>query len=137
MPYNKNNSRRGSIRWSFRYRISGYIDGRKCVNAHFTQAKHGKTPSLFRLRAANGLEIPYIGYAVLNLEVEGIKVTERGVVIVEDEKCTHPFVVGMNVIMACWDTLFKPCPVRLRTRRPGGMLLPPAAILNFHQLRMG
>uniref|UniRef100_A0AAV2MSB4 Uncharacterized protein n=1 Tax=Knipowitschia caucasica TaxID=637954 RepID=A0AAV2MSB4_KNICA len=66
-------------------------------------------PTLFRLRAANGLEIPYTGYAVLDLEVEGVKVPERGVVIVEDVKCTHPFILGMNVIMACWDTLFK-CP---------------------------
>uniref|UniRef100_A0AAV2IY75 Uncharacterized protein n=1 Tax=Knipowitschia caucasica TaxID=637954 RepID=A0AAV2IY75_KNICA len=66
-------------------------------------------PRCTRLRAANGLEIPYTGYAVLDLEVEGVKVPERGVVIVEDVKCTHPFIVGMNVIMACWDTLFK-CP---------------------------
>lgn len=78
-------------------------------NAHFTQAMLGKAPTLFRLRAANGLEIPYIGYAVLDLEVEGIKVPGRGVVIVEDEKCTHPLIIGMNVIVACWDTLFR-CP---------------------------
>lgn len=47
-------------------------------NEHFTQAKLGKTPTWFRLKAANGLEIPYIGYAVLDLEVEGIKVPGRG-----------------------------------------------------------
>ncbi|KAK7933216.1 hypothetical protein WMY93_004112 [Mugilogobius chulae] len=40
-------------------------------------------------------------------EVEGISVPERGVVIVEDKKCTHPLIVGMNVIVACWDAIFK------------------------------
>ncbi|XP_028298571.1 uncharacterized protein LOC114460893 [Gouania willdenowi] len=75
-------------------------------NEHFTQAKLGKTPVLFKLRAANGLEIPYIGYAVLDLVVEGILIPERGVVIVKDEDCSHPLIVGMNVVMACWDAFF-------------------------------
>ena len=96
-------------------RLSGLLDtgsqvtlmAESVFNAHFTETKLGKTPTLFQLRAANGLEIPYIGYAILDLEVEGIKVPGRGVVIVEDEKCTNSLIVGMNVIMACWDTLFK------------------------------
>lgn len=78
-------------------------------NAHFTDSKLGRTPTLFRLRAANGLEIPYIGYAVLDFEVEGVKVPERGVVIVENKNCTHPLIIGMNVITSCWDAVFK-CP---------------------------
>lgn len=40
---------------------------------HFNQAKLGKALVVFRLRAANGLEIPYTSYAVLDLEVEGIR----------------------------------------------------------------
>lgn len=74
---------------------------------HFTQAKHGRTPVVFRLRAANGLEIPYTSYAVLDLEVEGIEIPGRGVVMVEDEHCTHPLIIGMNVVTACWSALFK------------------------------
>ena len=78
---------------------------------HFSQAKLGKTPLFFRLRAANGLDIPYTGYAVLDLELEGIDIPGRGVVIVKDEHCTQPLIVGMNVVTACWSTLFK-CPGR-------------------------
>ncbi|XP_049897830.1 uncharacterized protein LOC126388653 [Epinephelus moara] len=74
---------------------------------HFTQAKLGKAPVVFRLRAANGLEIPYTSYAVLDLEVEGIEIPGRGIVIVKDEHCTHPLIVGMNVVTACWHALFK------------------------------
>lgn len=74
---------------------------------HFDQAKLGSTPLFFKLRAANGLEIPYTGYAVLDLELEGIKIPGRGVVITKDEHCTHPLIVGMNVVNACWDVLFK------------------------------
>ncbi|CAL9698843.1 unnamed protein product [Knipowitschia caucasica] len=42
-------------------------------------------------------------------EVEGVKVLDRGVVIVEDKNCTHPLIIGMNVIVACWDIVFR-CP---------------------------
>lgn len=85
-------------------------------NEHFTQAKLGRTPVLFKLRAANGLEIPYVGYAILDMEVEGIKIPERGVVIVRDEDCSQPLIVGMNIVMACWDVFFK---------SPGESALPP------------
>lgn len=59
------------------------------------------------MRAANGLEIPYTSYAVLNMEVEGVKIPGRGVVIVKDEHCTHPLIIGMNVVTACGNALFK------------------------------
>lgn len=77
------------------------------LEEHFTQVKLGKTPVFFRLRAANGLEIPYTGYAVLDFEVEGICIPGQGVVVVKDEHCTHPLIIGMNVVTACWNTLFK------------------------------
>lgn len=67
---------------------------------HFAQAKLGRAPAVFRLRAANGLEIPYTSYAVLDLKVEGIE-------IVKDEHCTHLLIDGMNVVTACWHALFK------------------------------
>ena len=74
---------------------------------NFSQAKLGKAPVVFRLRAANGLPIPYTSYAVLDFRLEGIKIPGRGVVVVKDEHCTHPLIVGMNVVTACWNTLFK------------------------------
>ncbi|KAI9520928.1 hypothetical protein NQZ68_013334 [Dissostichus eleginoides] len=58
-------------------------------------------------QAANGLEIPYTSYAVLDMEVEGVKIPGRGVVIVKDEPCTHLLMIGMNVVTACWNALFK------------------------------
>lgn len=74
---------------------------------HFPQMKCGKTPVFFKLRDANGLELPYVGYAVFDMEVEGIAIPRRGVVIAKDEHCTHPLVIGMNVVKSCWDALFK------------------------------
>ena len=74
---------------------------------YFSPAKLGKKPLFFRLKAANGLDIPYTGYAVLDAEIEDIRVPGRGVVIVKDEHCTKPFIVGMNVVNACWHALFK------------------------------
>lgn len=86
---------------------------------HFNQAKLGKTPLVFQLRAANDLEIPYTSYAVLDFEV-GVKIPDRGVVIVKDEHCTHPL-IGMNVVTACWDALFK---------KSGQFSLPPSLMKN-------
>lgn len=74
---------------------------------HFPQMKSSETPVFFKLRAANGLELPYTSYAVLDIEVEGITIPGRGIVIAKDEHCTHPLVLGMNVVTSCWDTLFK------------------------------
>uniref|UniRef100_A0AAV2MR25 Uncharacterized protein n=1 Tax=Knipowitschia caucasica TaxID=637954 RepID=A0AAV2MR25_KNICA len=45
----------------------------------------------------------------MDFEVEGVKVPEGGVVIVEDRHCTHPLIIGMYVILGCWDAVFK-CP---------------------------
>ena len=79
---------------------------------YFAPSKLGKDPLVFKLRAANGLDIPYTGYAVLDLELEGVKIPGRGVVIVKDEHCTQPLIIGMNVVSACWHALFK-CPGRV------------------------
>ena len=76
-------------------------------NEYFPPGKLGKSPLFFKLKAANGLEIPYTGYAVVDLKLEGINVPGRGVVIVRDEHCTQPLIIGMNVVNACWHTLFK------------------------------
>lgn len=59
------------------------------------------------LRAANGLTIPYLGYTVLDFEVGGIRLPDKGVVIVQDSclgaECG---ILGMNVISDCWAQVF-------------------------------
>ncbi|XP_035984487.1 uncharacterized protein LOC118558123 [Fundulus heteroclitus] len=76
------------------------------MDSYFPQMKSDKS-LVFTLKAANGLTIPYSGYAIMDFEVEGLKIPEKGVVIVKDDCSTHPLIVGMNVIGACWDTVFK------------------------------
>ncbi|KAG5284705.1 hypothetical protein AALO_G00029590 [Alosa alosa] len=54
------------------------------------------------------LDIPYIGYLVLDFQVRGVQVPARGVVVVRD-KClgSHRALLGMNMIAACWEELFQ------------------------------
>ncbi|XP_076740530.1 uncharacterized protein LOC143418699 [Maylandia zebra] len=59
-------------------------------------ARLEKTPTAFKLRAANGLGIPYTTYAVLDMEIEGVKAPGRGAVVVKDDHCTHPLIVAIN-----------------------------------------
>ncbi len=56
------------------------------------------------LRAANGLDIPYVGYILADFEVEVASVPARGIVIVRDGCLgTNQALLGMNVISACWE----------------------------------
>lgn len=66
-----------------------------------------ETPWLV-LRAANGLEIPYVGYALVDWMVGSIHVPEKGVTIVNDE-CLGPHkgILGMNIIQPVWSALTK------------------------------
>ncbi|XP_070406771.1 uncharacterized protein [Nothobranchius furzeri] len=77
------------------------------LEKYFTEVEPGKTHVFFHLRAASGLEIPCTGYAVLDFEVEGISIPGWGVIIVKDKHCTHPLIIGMDVVTACWKALFK------------------------------
>lgn len=79
---------------------------RSMFEEKFPQYEMGQDPVL-TLRAANGLEIPYIGYAVFDFNVAGVQVPDRGVVIVKDEFSTNPLIIGMNVISQCWSALFQ------------------------------
>ena len=60
------------------------------------------------LKAANGLEIPYVGYAVLDFAVGGIDILAKGVMIVKDGCMSNDYgLLGMNVINECWAGLFQ------------------------------
>ena len=60
------------------------------------------------LKAANGLQIPYVGYVLLDFEVAGVSVRDKGAIIVKDS-CLGPekAILGMNVIFSCWESLFQ------------------------------
>lgn len=61
-----------------------------------------------KLRAANGLSIPYVGYVVADFSVGGIKIPGRGIIIVKDECMgSEQGILGMNVISQCWERLFQ------------------------------
>ncbi len=65
------------------------------------------------MRGENGLDIPYIGYLVTDLEIHGITVPQKGVVVVRDPCLgTHRALLGMNVITDCWEELFQARPIR-------------------------
>lgn len=74
---------------------------------YFSRDRVGREPLVFKLRAANGLDIPYTGYAVLDVDIDDVRVPGRGVVIIKDEHCTQPLIIGMNIVGACWQALFK------------------------------
>lgn len=61
----------------------------------------------FTLHGANGLDVSYIGYLIVNFKVKGVQVPEKGVVVVRDQCLgTHKALLGMNVITNCWEELF-------------------------------
>lgn len=62
--------------------------------------------SWLALKAANGLEIPYVGYAVVDIVVGGVMLPGLGVIVVRDDCMGTEFgLLGMNVIFQCWETL--------------------------------
>lgn len=63
------------------------------------------------LKAANGLDIPYVGYLELDVQVLGRTIPGRGVLVVKDAPRTPqqqliPGLLGMNVIHECYKELF-------------------------------
>ena len=76
---------------------------------HFQSAP--KSCRWLQLRAANGLEIPYVGYVELDVTVFGKVIPQRGILVVKDppgQTCPSgaPGVLGMNVIRECYSQLF-------------------------------
>ena len=67
------------------------------------------------LTAANGLEIPYLGYVELDVEVLGTVLPQMGVLVVKDppdpvsmrRKTAVPGLLGMNIISGCYSVLFR------------------------------
>ncbi|XP_076159467.1 uncharacterized protein LOC143142456 isoform X2 [Alosa pseudoharengus] len=79
-----------------------------CKELFYEQEPKGPYGPWLTLRGANGLNIPYIGYLLLDFQVQGVRVPSRGVVVVRDDCLgTHRALLGMNVIAACWDELFQ------------------------------
>ena len=67
-----------------------------------------------QLKAANGLDIPYVGYVELDVNVLGKTLPKMGVLVVKDspdsfsqqQKCKVPGLLGMNIIRSCYHELF-------------------------------
>lgn len=77
------------------------------------QRMHGTEAPWLSLKGANGLDIPYIGYRLTDLEIHGVIVPQKGVIIVKDHCLgSHRALLGMNVLSACWEELFRATPAR-------------------------
>lgn len=64
--------------------------------------------NLLTLKAANGLQIPYIGYVMMDFKVGGVCIPNKGEIIVEDQCLgSDRAVLGMNVITQCWKELMQ------------------------------
>ena len=63
-----------------------------------------------KLRAANGWDIPYVGYLELDVELCGTSVPRCGVLVVKDPpgavSAQVPGILGMNIIRRCYQVLF-------------------------------
>lgn len=57
-----------------------------------------RTPWL-KLRATNNLEIPYVGYALVNCVVGKTHISGKGMIIVDDDCLgSEKGILGMNII---------------------------------------
>nr|XP_055035571.1 uncharacterized protein LOC129423357 [Misgurnus anguillicaudatus] len=74
-----------------------------------------KKCSWLQLKAANGLEIPYVGYFEVDVTVLGQTLPRQGILVVKDpvdagfhqRKELTPGLLGMNVIGQCYNDLFE------------------------------
>ena len=68
----------------------------------------GSKISWLTLRAANRLDIPYVGCLITNFQVQGVQVPEKGIVNVKDHCLgAQRALLGMNVLAGCWEDLFQ------------------------------
>lgn len=91
--------------------------------AHELFGTEGRPPAeapWLTLRGANGLDIPYVGYLVTDLKIQGVVVPQKGVVVVRDTCLgSHRALIGMNVISDCWEELFRSRPARTAATSAG------------------
>ena len=78
---------------------------------HFAPWDHDRLQSCnwLRLRAANGLAIPYVGYLELDVALCDKVMSRCGILVVKDppETVTSvPGILGMNIIKRCYQDLF-------------------------------
>ncbi|XP_041935239.1 uncharacterized protein LOC121697664 [Alosa sapidissima] len=67
-----------------------------------------------KLKAANGLEIPYLGYLELDVHLFGRTLPKMGILVIKDpadpdaqaRKDSVPGLLGMNIISKCYQELF-------------------------------
>lgn len=76
---------------------------------HFSQVPHAC--QWLQLKAANGLDIPYIGYVELDVQVLDRVIPKRGILVVRGSQTSTsttsvPGVLGMNIIRECYTELF-------------------------------
>ena len=59
------------------------------------------------ITAANGLEVPYVGYFEVDIEVEGKILEKRGILVSKNsKKGVQPLILGMNVLRDAPPTLY-------------------------------
>ncbi len=78
---------------------------------HFATWDHDRLQSCnwLRLRAANGLAIPYVGYLELDVTLCDKVMSRCGILVVKDPPgavTSIPGVLGMNIIRRCYQDLF-------------------------------
>lgn len=84
----------------------------RCFQQQFEQRgqDHLQSCRWLQPRAANGLEIPYIGYMELDVEFCGKVLSNCGVLVVRDPpsgwSADVPGILGMNVLSRCYRELF-------------------------------
>ena len=62
------------------------------------------TSGWLKLTAANGLDIPYLGYLELEVETMGMTIPDCGFLVVKDPHSSQlsvPGIIGMNIISQC------------------------------------
>lgn len=81
-----------------------------CFRRLFGEQEPGKESDLnwLKLKAANGLAIPYVGYVLAEVQVGDITLKDMGIVISKDDPNNSNAlpILGMNIIVPCWDVFF-------------------------------
>lgn len=86
-----------------------------CFDQHFRQLAPDtlKNCGWLQLKAANGLDIPYVGYFETDVNVLGKIISKQGVLVVKDlenmskKKTLVPGLLGMNIIGQCYNELLE------------------------------